>query len=118
MLHEERTEETVNGAPLGTDGLLRIAAKKAAAGRTSVAARWKRLNRKSSRRCDGIEVMISTDRDFTSCRTAVVGARTASCKIGGLSRKTTHYVKVRTYRFEDDTKIVGKWSRVRRVRTR
>jgi hypothetical protein len=96
-----------------------ITAKKPAAGKASVVVKWKRLSKKNSRKCTGIEVMVSRDWTFKSCCvTRVAGSRDASYKIGKLGRKTTYFVKVRTFKYRNGVKYVGKWSKVKKVRTR
>lgn len=85
----------------------------------SFTVKWKKLSKKNRNKVSGVEIQYSTRNDFASSYKIVTAKKTAaSKKISKLPRKTTYYVRVRTYKWISGKKHVSKWSAVKKVRTK
>lgn len=82
----------------------------------SVTLTWK----KQSKQTSGYQVQYATDKKFTKNKQTVdvAGIKKTSKKITGLSKKTTYYCRVRTYKTVNGKKYYSGWSKVRAVKTK
>ena len=82
-------------------------------------AKWKKVSTKNRKKIAGIEIQYSTDSSFASAYTVSTAKKTAtSRKFKKLARKTTYYVRVRSYKWTGGVKHVSAWSSVKRVKTK
>lgn len=106
---------TFNINPKGTTAYKPKAAKKA------FTAKWKKLTTKMPKaKVTGYQVQYSTNKTFkTGAKTVTVkGATKTSRKISGLKKKTTYYVRVRTYISVGGRYYYSTWSAVKSVKTK
>jgi hypothetical protein len=98
----------------------KLTIRKPAKAKTSITVKWKKLSAANRKKVSGIEIQYSTNKKFTDAASKVKTAKktSASRKITSLRRKTTYYVRVRTYRLLNGKKYVSKWSAVKSVRTK
>ena len=82
----------------------------------SVTLIWK----KQSKQTSGYQVQYATDKKFTKNKQIVnvAGIKKTSKKITGLSKKTTYYCRVRTYKTVNGKKYYSGWSTVKAVKTK
>ena len=99
--------------------LPKVSIKKPAGSKAGFTVKWKKLSKKNRNKVSGVEIQYSTRNDFASSYKIVTAKKTAaSKKISKLPRKTTYYVRVRTYKWISGKKHVSKWSAVKKVRTK
>lgn len=78
-------------------------------------ASWGRQTRQIS----GYEIQYAANRNFyDSITKTVLGYRQTSLKISDLERKKTYYVRVRTYKTNEDQTYFSSWSKVKKVTTK
>ena len=82
--------------------------------KTSITVKWKKASKKNRKKISGYQIQISTKKSFKAAKTYKAGKKASSKKISKLKRKTTYYVRMRTYK----GKKVGKWSAVKKVKTK
>ena len=99
---------------------VKIAKPKAAA--KAITVKWKKVNKKQLKKAkvSNIEVWVSTSKAFPRGATIekVVGKKKASVKVKGLKKGTTYFAKVRTIKYVNGAKVVGKWSKVKKIKTK
>ena len=82
----------------------------------SVTLTWKKQKKEAS----GYQIQYATDRKFTKNAKTVTskGIKKSSKKISGLSKKTTYYFRVRTYKTVNGKKYYSGWSKIETVKTK
>ena len=82
----------------------------------SVTLTWKKQKKEVS----GYQIQYATDRKFTKNAKTVTskGIKKSSKKISGLSKKTTYYFRVRTYKVVNGKKYYSGWSKIETVKTK
>ena len=99
--------------------LPKVSINKPGRAKASFTAKWKKVSKKNRSKIGGIEIQYSTRRDFASSYTVTTAKKTAaSKKFKKLARKTTYYVRVRSYRWISGKKHVSAWSAVKSVKTK
>lgn len=74
---------------------------------------------KKTTQVTGYEVQYSKSSKFTSAKTKTITKNTTvSTKLESLSRKTTYYVRVRTYKTVDGKKYYSAWSATKKATTK
>lgn len=77
-----------------------------------------KLNRQTVQ-SSGYQIQYSTSKTFKSYKTATITSNKTSTKtISGLKAKTTYYVRVRTYKTVNKTKIYSNWSSTKSMKTK
>jgi len=77
-----------------------------------------KLNR-SLQQSTGYQIQYSTSKKFTSYKTKTISNyKTSSTTLTGLKAKTTYYVRVRTYKMVNKTKIYSGWSTIKYIKTK
>lgn len=86
------------------------------ASKKSLTVKWKKPSAKNLKKISGYQVQISTKRSFpkAATKTYKVGKKSTSKKITKLRKKTRYYVRVRAVK----GKNVGKWSKIKSVKTK
>ena len=81
--------------------------------KTSLKATWKKASMGS-----GYQVTVATNAKFTKGvkKITVSGRNTVSHKVTGLTKNRTYYVKVRTYKTVNGTKVYGAYSTAKKVK--
>ena len=81
--------------------------------KTSLKATWKKASMGS-----GYQVTVATNAKFTKGvkKITVSGRNTVSRKVTGLTKNRTYYVKVRTYKTVNGTKVYGAYSTAKKVK--
>lgn len=109
---EKKADDKFNGTPDGT--VPKVKGMKAKAGKKSIAVSWKKANKKTLKKYDGIEVQYSLNPNFPRGSETIsreLGKKKKSLKIKGLA-KGTYYVRVRYFKRGGDTgKLVGQWTK-------
>ena len=68
------------------------------AAKKKMTVKWKKVSKKNLKKISGIQIQVATDPGFTNIvKTANVGKKKKSKKIGGLQPKTKYYVRIRAY---------------------
>ena len=82
----------------------------------SVTLTWKKQKKEAS----GYQIQYATDRKFTKNAKTVTskGIKKSSKKISGLSKKTTYYFRIRTYKAVNGKKYYSGWSKIETVKTK
>ena len=82
----------------------------------SVTLTWKKQKKEVS----GYQIQYATDRKFTKNAKTVTskGIKKSSKKISGLSKKTTYYFRVRTYKTVNGKTYYSGWSKIETVKTK
>ena len=95
-------------------------AKAPAKAKKALTAKWTKLSAKNRKKVTGFQVQIATNKTFTKNAKiyTVKGKAKTSKKIKSLKSKKTYYVRVRTYKSTDGVKTVGKWSAVKKIKTK
>ena len=75
---------------------------------------------KKTTQTSGYHVQYALDQNFATGRSnkIIKSANTTSVKISGLQRKTTYYVRVRTFKFVDGERCFSAWSAAKPVVTK
>ena len=77
-----------------------------------------KLNR-SLQQSTGYQIQYSTSKSFKSYKTKTITSyKTSSTTLTGLKAKTTYYVRVRTYKTVNKTKIYSGWSTIKHAKTK
>ncbi len=96
-----------------------LKAAKVSSGKKKVTIKWKKLKEKKRKKLSGIEIQCSTDKSFSNnVKTVRAKANASSKKIKGLKAKKKYFFRLRTYRKTGGETIYGKWSKIKRVRTK
>ena len=110
-------EAARQGTPDGSLPKVKIAKPKAA--KKAATVKWKKLNKKQLKKSKAqkIEIWVCPNGGFgpndTIMKTA--GKKKASLKVKGL-KKGTYFVKVRAIKYVNGAKMVGPWSKVKKVK--
>ena len=82
----------------------------------SVTLTWKKQKKEAS----GYQIQYATDRKFTKSAKTITakGIKKSSKKISGLSKKTTYYFRIRTYKTVNGKKYYSGWSKIETVKTK
>lgn len=82
----------------------------------ALTVKWK----KQATQTTGYQIQVATNKNFTKNKKSVTIAKTGttSKKITGLKAKTKYYVRVRTYKTVNGTKIYSSWSAVKNKKTK
>lgn len=87
---------------------------KISAGAKKFAVKWKKDSAVT-----GYQVQYSTSAKFSSAKTKNVAKKSITGKtVTGLKKKTTYYVRVRSYKKTSTGKIYSRWSSVKKIRTK
>lgn len=92
----------------------KVALKKVRAAKKSVSVSWKKLKKNVS----GYQICWSNTKTFKKCNSKKIGLKKSSYKISKLKSKKTYYVKVRAYKKVHEKYYYGKWSVIKKVRTK
>lgn len=98
-----------------------VKASKPKAAKKAITVKWKKLKKKQFKSgVSKIEVWVSTNTAFARGATIekTVGKKKASIKIKGLQKGVTYYAKVRSIKYVNGQKVVGKWSGVKKVKVK
>lgn len=100
--------------------LPKVTAAKPVAAKKAITVKWKKLSKKNQKKVQKIEVWVCPNKAFGAGDTIIktVGKKKASVKVKGLKAKTKYYVKVRSIKYAGGVKQVGKWSKVKKVKTK
>ena len=100
--------------------LPKVTASKPAAAKKAITVKWKKLSKKNQKKAGRIEVWVCPNKKFGAADTVMkqVSKRKASVKIKRLGKKKTYYVKVRTIKYVGGVKQDGKWSKVKKAKTK
>ena len=91
----------------------KVTAKKAAAGKKALTAKWNKQAKVS-----GYQIQYSAKKSFTGAKTKTVkGTSKTSLTIRKLAAKKTYYVRVRAYKTTGGKKYYGAWSAAKKVKT-
>ena len=90
------------------------------ASKKSVKVTWKKANKKNAKKFDKVEIQICPDKNFARANTKrVFVKKSAKVKtVKGLRKKTTYYVRIRDVKGSGTKKIVSKWSKVKKIKTK
>lgn len=93
---------------------------KAAAGKKSVKVTWNKASKKNAKKFDKVEIQICSDKGFARANTKRVFVKKSakSKNVKGLAKKTAYYVRVRDVKGSGAAKVVSKWSKVKKVKTK
>ena len=111
-------EAARQGTPDGSLPKVKIAKPKAA--KKTITVKWKKLSKKQLKTgTQKIEVWVCPNNGFGSADTVIktTGKKKASLKVKGLA-KGTYYVKVRAIKNSGGTKLVGPWSKAKKVKVK
>lgn len=122
-LRAQRAEAAAEAARQGTynGSMPAVKASKPKAAKKAITVKWKKLKKKQFKSgVSKIEVWVSTNTAFARGATIekTVGKKKASVKIKGLQKGVTYYAKVRTIKYVNGQKVVGKWSGVKKVKVK
>ena len=93
---------------------VKVTIKKPAKGKKAFTAKWKNV-----KKVTGYRVAYSLKKNFKGVKyKKVKGAAKKSLKIKKLKAKKTYYVKVQAYTVIDGKTYYGKWSKVKKVKTK
>ena len=99
--------------------LPKVTIRKPSKAKASFTVKWKKVSKRNRKKIGGIEIQYSMRRDFASSYTVTTAKKTASSKrFKRLARKTTYYVRVRSYNWIGGRKHVSAWSAVKSVKTK
>ena len=105
----------------GTPGAIPPAKSvKVKAAKKKVVVSWKKANKKNLKKFDKIEIQVCSDKAFARANTKRVEVKKSrkSRTVSNLSKKKTYYVRVRHVKGSGSGKIVSRWSKVRKIKTR
>jgi len=90
------------------------------AAKKAITVKWKKLNKKQLKKAAKIEVWVCTNNAFAKGATIekTVSKKKASVKIKGLKKGTTYFAKVRAIKYVNGKKVVGKWSKIKKVKVK
>ncbi len=105
----------------GTLGAIPVVKKVSVkASKKSVKVTWKKANKKNAKKFDKVEIQVCPDKNFARANTKrVFVKKSAKAKtVKGLKKKTTYYVRVRDVKGNGTNKIVSKWSKLKKIKTK
>ena len=82
--------------------------------RNTLTVKWRSISKSNKKKIKGVQVQYSTNNNFASAKYRTVSKNSTSVRLTGLKRKTTYYVRIRTY----NGNHISKWSGVRRIKTK
>lgn len=87
----------------------------------SFTVKWKKLSKKQIKKgkVNKYEIWVCKNKSFGPYDTSMhlISKKYGALKLKGATRKTTYYVKIRAVRYTGGVKYVGKWSKIKKVRT-
>ena len=90
--------------------------------KNTITAKWKKLTKKQLKKSKAkkYEIWVCPNKKFAKedTKEKIVSKSKSSYKFKGLRKKTKYYVKVRAIRYAGGTKYVGKWSKVKSIKTK
>ena len=100
--------------------LPKVTISKPAKAKKAITVKWKKLSKKKQKKIDRIEIWVCNNKKFAAANTIMKQAKKSkkSFKIKGLKKKKNYYVKVRSIKYVNGVKTVGKWSKVKKVKTK
>ena len=103
---------TLSGAVPAAKGVKAKAAKK------KVKVSWKKANKKNLKKFDKVEIQVCPDRNFGRANTKRVEVKKSkkSVTVKGLTKGKTYFVRVRNVKGSGQTKLVSKWSGVKKAK--
>ena len=93
---------------------IKITANTLGAAKGSLTAKWKKLSSANQKKISGIQIQVSTKKNFKDAKTYTSGKATVQKKITKLKKKTSYYVRIRVYK----GKNYGPWSAVKKIKTK
>ena len=89
--------------------------KKAKGSKNAISLEWKKVNS-----VNGYEIQLATDKKFKKNKKSVtVGKqKTTKTTVKKLKAKKTYYVRIRTYKTVNGTKVYSDWSKAKSVKTK
>ena len=92
----------------------------ASAGNKKVTVNWKKATTKNAKKFDKVEIQVCPDKGFARANTKrkEVKRTKKSVTIKGLAKKKTYYVRVRDVKGSGTAKVVSKWSKTKKVKTK
>ena len=118
---EARAARAAEAARQGTPdkSLPKVKISKPKAAKKAATIKWKKLNKKQLKKSKAqkIEVWVCPNGSFSANDTIMktAGKKKASLKVKGL-KKGTYFVKVRAIKYVNGAKMVGPWSKVKKVK--
>ena len=100
--------------------LPKVTASKPKAAKKAVTVKWKKLSKKNQKKAQKIELWVCPNKAFAASNTVIktVSKKKTSVKVKGLKAKTKYFVKVRSIKYVGGVKQVGKWSKVKKIKTK
>ncbi len=97
-----------------------VKSAKVKSSKKSFTASWKKQSSKKLKKFQKVEIQCSMDKTFPMDGTTVKFAKKSktSCKVKGLSKKKTYWVRMRNVKFVNGTKYVGKWTKAKKIKTK
>ena len=91
---------------------------KAKAAKKSVKVSWKKATKKNLKKFDKVEIQVCPDRGFNRANTKRVFVKKSkkSTTVKGLVKGKTYYVRVRNFKGSGTSKLVSKWSGVKKAK--
>ncbi len=89
--------------------------------KTAITVKWNKIStRMTAKRINGYQVQIARNKAFTKGKksSTVTGYKKTYLKFKGLKRKTSYYVRVRTYMKVGNSAYYSKWSKVKKIKTK
>lgn len=100
----------------------KVKVKKAKPAKTSFTIKWKKLSKKQLKKSKATHYEVWTCRNKAfgpnDTDVKIFSKKYSSLKLRGATRKTVYYYKIRAIRYVGGTKMVGKWSAVKKVKTK
>ena len=124
---EEEAKAKAEAERLARDGVLdkkipKVKISKPVTKKKTITAKWKKLTKKQLKKSKAkrYEIWVCPNKKFAKedTKEKIVSKSKSSYKFKGLRKKTKYYVKVRAIRYSGGTKYVGKWSKVKKIKTK
>ena len=87
-------------------------------GKKSFTVKLKKQSNKNLKQFNGYQIMYSTKADMSGAKTVNASKKAKTKTIKKLKKKTTYYVKVRSFTKKGGVTYYSKWSPVKKVKTK
>lgn len=111
---EKDWDGTLSGAVPAAKGVKVKAAKK------KITVSWKKASKKNLKKFDKVEIQVCPDKGFSRANTKRIEVKKSkkSATVKGLTKGKTYYVRVRDVKGSGATKLVSKWSKVKKAKVK